>query len=124
MSLIDAAGGTTLYQVDLSAVASESLTLTVANAPLPPGAPTAQVAGNRVTLSWAEPPIASAATTHYVVEAGSAPGLADLAAFGTEGVQTSVSFDNVPAGRYYVRVRAVNFTGSSGPSHEVVVDVM
>ena len=110
--------------IDLTTVATQSLTLTLANAPLAPGNPTAQVTGNRVTLSWTEPPIASAATTHYVVEAGSAPGLNNLAVFSTQGLETSISVSNVAAGHYYVRVRAVNFTGRSDPSQEIVVDVM
>ena len=38
-------------------------------------------------------------------------------------MQPSLSVEAVPAGRYFVRVRAVNYGGLSAPSDEIVVDV-
>ncbi len=79
------------------------------------------VAGSAVTLSWTLP-IESAAVTGYRLEAGSQPGLADVLTTGL-GPAPSLAAAGVPAGRYYVRVRAVNANGASVPSNEVVVTV-
>jgi hypothetical protein len=90
--------------------------------PSPPNAPTnlsANVQINLVTLTWA-PPSEGCAPTGYVVQAGSAPGLSDLAVFNVGGATTlQVS---APAGAYFVRVIAVNaHGGSSGTSNELLV---
>ena len=86
-----------------------------------PGAPSALVATGSsatVTLRW-QAPTTGGAPTAYQIEAGSAPGLADLAVV---QVGTNRSFSTpVPAGTYYVRVRAINGTGIGAPSNEVVV---
>lgn len=88
--------------------------------PVPPPAPEhllSSVSGSFVSLGWASVPGA----TDYIVEAGSAPGLANLynAAIGVSpGLHTPA-----PPGRYYVRVRARNASGISVPSNEVIVDV-
>lgn len=81
----------------------------------------AVVAGNTVTLSWTLP-AASTAVTGYRLEAGSQPGLADIL---TSSLSPTPSFGaaGVPAGRYYVRIRALNDNGVSAPSNEAVVDV-
>jgi hypothetical protein len=89
-------------------------------APGPPAALGASVAGSRVSLSW-QPP-ATGAPTRYVVEAGSAPGLANLAVLPLAGEASSFAVD-APNGRYFVRVRAANACGAGGASNEVVVDV-
>jgi len=54
-----------------------------------------------------------------VVEAGSAPGLSNLAVL-TIGDQT-IFATTAPPGTYYIRVRSVNALGTSGPSNEIVV---
>jgi predicted phage tail protein len=59
--------------------------------------------------------------TQYEIEAGSAPGLADLATVRVTDPQLVV--DGVPTGTYYVRVRAINTIGKSGASREVQVVV-
>ncbi len=86
-----------------------------------PGAPSALVATGSsatVTLRW-QAPTTGGAPTAYQIEAGSAPGLADLAVV---QVGTNRSFSTpVPAGTYYVRVRAINGTGIGAASNEVVV---
>lgn len=86
----------------------------------PPAAPTvaASVQGAQVTLTWTD--IADA--THYDLEAGSAPGLANLLTSAGHA-PTSLTVDGVPPGTYYVRVRAINWVGRSLPSQEVQVVV-
>lgn len=87
-----------------------------------PGAPanlTSSVSGNTVTISWTA---ASGDPTTYVIEAGSAPGAADLANFATGILATS--FTGVaPNGTYFVRVKARNPAGTSPPSNEITIVV-
>jgi hypothetical protein len=75
------------------------------------------VSGRVVTLTWG----ASIAASEYRIEAGSAPGLADLysASVGSHLSLTTPA----PPGRYYVRVRARDPHGVSAVSNEVVIDV-
>ena len=72
-----------------------------------------------MTLSWARSP---ELTTTFTVEAGSAPGLSNLA-FVPVMTGTTLTVPDVPPGTYYVRVRAWNYIGASVPSNEVVVEV-
>lgn len=82
---------------------------------------TATAVGNTVTLVWTAPAGAVAA---YIVEAGSSSGLANLATFSTGNALTTLVAPGVPAGTYYVRMRAVDATGAAGPaSNEVVLSV-
>jgi hypothetical protein len=87
----------------------------------PPDAPqpfSVTVNGQRVTLNWS----AVTGATDYVIEAGLSSGGSNLARIETNGVTTLV-VDNVPAGTYYVRVRAINAVGAGAASDEVVVVV-
>jgi predicted phage tail protein len=87
-----------------------------------PAAPqnlTQSVSGTTVTLTW-NPPLGGGATG-YIVEASVVPGGALVASLPVAA--TSLVVPNVPAGVYYVRVRAVNGAGSSAPSNEVTVSV-
>ncbi len=96
------------------------LSVAFAAPPLPPVLSTPVVTPNRtVTLSWARSP---ELTTTFTVEAGSAPGLSNLA-FVPVMTGTTLTVPNVPPGTYYVRVRAWNYIGASVPSNEVVVEV-
>lgn len=59
--------------------------------------------------------------THYVIESGSAPGLANLAALTVSG--TSLAVPGVPLGVYYLRIRAVGVGGQGPRSADVAVAV-
>jgi Viral BACON domain len=90
-----------------------------------PGAPaslTASASGSTVNLSWAGPG-GSCAPTAYTIEAGSAPGLSNLANFSTGTTATSFTAGGVGAGTYYVRVRANNGPNVSTPSNEATLVV-
>jgi hypothetical protein len=71
-------------------------------------------------LTWTVP--AFGPVTAYIVEAGSATGLSNLAVANVGNVLTQ-SFSGVPPGTYYVRVRAVNAQGASIASNERTVIV-
>ncbi len=89
---------------------------------LVPGAPVLShsVVGTTVFLTWS-PAGSGGVPTGYVLEASLSPGGAALTAFQV-GV-TTLTVPNVPAGTYFVRVRAVNGEGSGPPSNEVTVVV-
>jgi Tol biopolymer transport system component len=90
-----------------------------------PGAPrglTGTVTGSSISLSWTAP-ASGGAPTSYTIEAGSAPGLANLATVATGSTATTFNAPGVASGTYYVRVRATNATGASGPSNEVILQV-
>jgi hypothetical protein len=100
--------------------ASEEITFTAGNpacttAPPVPASHTATVGGVTVDLGWASSPGASS----YVLEAGTAPSVANLASLNLGGRTTFTAA--VPPGTYYTRVRAVNTCGSSAPSNEVIL---
>jgi glucose/arabinose dehydrogenase len=90
-------------------------------APPVPASFGSNVNGRLVTLGWAMPGTADG-PTQFVIEAGSASGLADLAILGVDGVSRGLSVD-APPGTYFVRMRGVNGCGSSAPSAEIVVTV-
>ena len=90
-----------------------------------PGAPTSLVStvnGSTVTLTWNTPSGNCPATT-FQIEAGATPGASNLANLSTGNTNASFVAPNVPAGTYYVRVRAGNSRGLGGPSNEVVIVV-
>ncbi len=84
-----------------------------------PTSVSAAVSGVTATVRWQ--PGAAPAATSYVVEAGTAPGAADLARFSV-GAATEVS-GTLPPGRYYVRVYGVDDEGESVASQEVQLQV-
>jgi hypothetical protein len=90
-------------------------------APGGPQAPTGLIAfggGSIVDLRWNRS-AGGYAATGYVIEAGSAPGLADLATLHVGNVTRFVT--QAPPGTYYVRVRGINASGPSAASNEIVV---
>jgi predicted phage tail protein len=103
---------------------STEVMFVVGGVPSPPGAPnfvSSPVSGNSVTLNWTAPTVGTA--TSYIVEAGSATGLNNLANHNTGSTSTSLSFSGVPSGTYYVRIRAVNAQGASVVSNERTIVV-
>lgn len=96
--------------------------IVLASRPAAPAALSATTQGASVSLAWAGGGPA-AAVTRFVLEVGSAPGLNDIFTGLDVGLQTSLSASAVPPGRYYVRLRAANYTGLSAPSNEIVVTV-
>jgi len=88
----------------------------------PPNAPSqlnGTVSGNSISLAWAS--IGGCPATEFVVRAGSAPGLSDLAIVNV-GADTTLAA-SAPAGTYYVRVIARNAFGGSPASNEITVTV-
>jgi hypothetical protein len=89
-----------------------------------PSAPinlTAIVVGSTVTLTWNSTTVQP--LFGHRLEAGSASQLSNLARLLISPSTTFVA-SNVPAGTYFVRVRAVGVDGDSAPSNEVVVSVV
>ncbi len=93
-------------------------------APRPPriSGLTADLSGSTVTLRWTADVTRSMATGH-IVEAGSGPGLADIAILTVAAGQTELVVPQVPRGIYFVRTRGLNGTGRGEPSNEIVVTV-
>ena len=101
---------------------SNEVMLVMGGVPAPPAAPRrvgAVVAGSTVTLNWSAP---AGPVTGYVIEAGSATGLSNLAVLPI-GAVTTISFPGIPPGIYYVRIRALNAQGRSVVSDEAVIVV-
>lgn len=107
---------------DGASSASNEVIILIGQGPCsPPSAPTGLTSssgGSTVALSWT----AVAGATAYIIEAGSAPGAANLASFDTGSAATSFSAA-APSGTYYIRVRARTTCGTSGTSNEVIVVV-
>ncbi len=91
----------------------------------PPGPPlglAASASGSTLSLLW-NPPALGGSPSSYVIQAGSGTGLSDLASFSTGSTATSLTAGGVPAGTYFLRVRAANDSGVSAPSNEAVIVV-
>jgi hypothetical protein len=100
--------------------ASNEVVVTVSPGCASPPAPTGlnhTLSGSTVDLSWQT--VAVAAT--YVVEAGSGPGLSNLASIASGSLSSLTA--TAPPGTYYVRVRARNACGTSSASNEIVIVV-
>ena len=90
-----------------------------------PGAPRAlmaQVNGSTVIFAWL-PPAEGGTPRTYWIDAGSSVGLSDLASFPTGSAATGIIIPDVPAGIYFVRVRAANDSGAGAASNETVAFV-
>jgi predicted phage tail protein len=104
-----------------SAISNE-ISFTVGAPCVPTGVPTsvsASRAGNVITVSWAAP--SGSAPFAYTIVAGTSAGASNLGTFPV-GSATTISAP-VPAGSYFIRVRAANACGTSGDSSEVSVSV-
>ena len=89
-------------------------------APLPPVLAAPAVTGGAASLAWTLPTTSPQAVA-YRLEAGFAPGATAVSI--DLGAAMSITIPGVPPGRYYARLRAVNYNGVSAPSNEIVVDV-
>lgn len=94
--------------------------LAVAVGCTPAAAPTftATAAGSTVTFSWS----VAAGTVRTELDAGYTPGTTAITVPITAPT-AAIAFPGVPSGTYYVRARAVNACGTSGPSVERTVVV-
>lgn len=89
--------------------------------PMSPVRFAATVTGGVVSLSWLTPSTGGVPTSH-VLDVGTGPGLSNLGTVPL-GAGTSLTAPGVPAGTYYLRLRAVNAVGPSAPSGELVLVV-
>ena len=87
-------------------------------APAAPTGLTTSSSGSNVTINWQRPAVGCAPTS-YILQAGSAPGLSNLANFNTGSDSTTFSAGGVGAGTYYIRVISVNGGGASAPTQDV-----
>lgn len=91
--------------------------------PVAPGPPTslsASVAGSLLTVNW-QPPASGGGVSTYILQAGSAPGLANIFN-GAVGLAQSIAAP-VPPGVYYLRVLAQGPGGTSPPTSDVLANV-
>ena len=85
-----------------------------------PGVPrhvAVSVTGRSVSLAWTN----VGAASHFVLDVGVGPGRTDASVF--LGPDSHATFDNVPPGTYYLRLRGGNEFGGGRPSTEVQVVV-
>lgn len=90
------------------------------NVSAPPSEPQnffVSVSSGTATFTWSAP-LFGPAPTSYVIEAGTATGLSNIAVFSTGSTATTLVVPGVPSGTYYLRLRAVNAAGSSPVSNE------
>ena len=109
----DAQGITSIYEGIPVAVAP----------PDPPTAITASAVLSTVNIAWTPATTGGGAVQRYVIDAGTAPGVYNLGGLVVNAPATTTAAGNVPAGTYYLRVRAQNPLGTSGPSPETSVTV-
>lgn len=91
---------------------SDEVAINIGDVPAAPGPPDrlkVTVTGSTVVFDWQAPAIGAA--TSYVLEAGSATGLTNLASFDTGNAATRLVVPGVPPGRYFVRLRARSAQG-------------
>jgi hypothetical protein len=89
-----------------------------------PGAPSnlaASVNGSTVVFSWSAP--GGPPPTSYILEAGSASRLSNLASRDLGSTMTAYTAPGVPSGQYFVRVRSRTVCGTGGASNEILVRV-
>ena len=87
--------------------------------PLAPRELAAAVSGSAVTLTWT-PALAGALPSTYIVEAGLQP---DALSAVASTSATIIAAAGVPAGTYYVRVRAMTAAGAGAATSTIVVVV-
>ncbi len=113
-------GGAATHAVtptETTTLAATFQAVSVLASPPPPASFTAAVNGASLHLSWAR----SVGAETYILEAGTAPGLANLV---NRPIGDVTSIEGlVPPRTYYVRLRAANAAGSSAASAELQVEI-
>ncbi len=105
-----------------TSAASNGVAVTVGPSCTLAGAPTAFSVGSNgstASMSWGTP-ASGGAPTSYLLEAGSGPGLADIAVLPLGGLSFSTT---APPGTYYLRVKAQNACGVGPASTEQVLSM-
>ncbi len=87
--------------------------------PAPPTGLQASVTGNLLTLTWQAPALP---VSGYVIEAGTASGLTNIASVPVPAAPTTITAP-VANGTYFIRVRAIAQGVPSAPSNEVSVTI-
>jgi hypothetical protein len=103
--------------------ASEELGVNVYSPASPldaPSAPFAWMSGRRLTLTWSQA-VTGGEPTGYRVEAGTATGLTNIGSALVSG--RFLTYEAVPDGLYFLRVRAVSGAERSRPSPEIMLNV-
>lgn len=111
-----------LYPDGAEGISNEvSLTLGATGTPQPPANFRATASGTNIVFSWdvTNDPL----VTGVVADAGTAPGLSNLAQGAPIGNSGSYVAANAPPGHYYFRLRAVGQTGSSAQSNEAEITI-
>jgi hypothetical protein len=122
-ALLDVPSRTVLAAGALGMAAYRNMSnLLVIEPPLSPDTLTGTVAGGGVTLQWTMP-ATSREATDYVLEVGSTAAATDLLTLRLGSVARAFVASNVPRGTYFVRIRALNAVGTSGPSPTIPVVV-
>jgi titin len=111
-----------LNAAGVSAASSEVVVNSGTPATELPGMPqnlVAALVGDRLQLEWV-PPADGGDLIEYVIEAGTAPGVSDVASVQTGTAHSAWSYTGVPGGRvFFIRVRARNGVGLGPASTEV-----
>ncbi len=105
-----------------TSVASPEVSVSIVPPDPRPGAPTgltASFSGRTISIAWAAPATGDP-VTNYVLEVGSAPGLANLVVVPV-GPGLSFVAPGVPDGTYWLRVRGSNAAGTGAPSDDLGV---
>jgi hypothetical protein len=114
------ASGWTIHRDPCPSMSAARVTSAAVAAPVFAPAPEnlrASIVGDTLQLDWDQPPSASA----WQLEAGTAPGLSNVAVFRTTVRRLTVT--NVPGGTHYVRVRSApsDYSDLSVPSNEIAL---
>jgi hypothetical protein len=97
----------------------------IAAATAPPDTPTAFTVTSQlstVTMGWT-PASTGGQAQRYLIDAGTLPGVYNIGTITVNAPSTSTGVGNVPAGIYYLRLRAENALGGSAPTPERSVNV-
>lgn len=113
-----ASGASGLGADDVSGITS--IYRGIPSATAPPDTPTAFSASAQLstaTFTWT-PATTGGAVQRFLIDAGTAPGNYNLGTVPVTAPTTTLSVGGVPAGTYYLRIKAQNALGTSAPTAE------